>query len=97
MFRSQGRMLEFFVTLLAFSAANAQSDKSLPGCQPPRELRVAMRDQLDPKKFEGMKTYERMAQRVEIETTVRTSARFWRNWPSNSSTASGSRTTASRR
>jgi len=25
-----------------------------------------MRDQLDPKKFEGMKTYERMARRVEI-------------------------------
>ena len=25
-----------------------------------------MRDQLDPKKFEDMKTYERMAQRVEI-------------------------------
>jgi hypothetical protein len=66
MFRSQGRMLEFFVTLLAFSAANAQSDKSLPGCEPRRELRVAMRDQLDPKKFEGMKTYERLAQQVEI-------------------------------
>jgi thiol-disulfide isomerase/thioredoxin len=54
------------VILLAFSAANVQSPKSLPGCEPPRELRVAMRDQLDPKKFEGMKTYERMARRVEI-------------------------------
>jgi len=79
-------MLEFFVTLLAFSAANAQSDKSLPGCEPPRELRVAMCNQLDPKKFEGMKTYERMAQRVEIIQGL-----------SNSSTPSGSRTTASRR
>ncbi|MDP9338910.1 MAG: redoxin family protein [Acidobacteriota bacterium] len=66
MFTSPGRMLEFFVTLLAFSAANAQSAKSLPGCEPPRELRIAMREQLDPKKFEGMKTYERMARRVEI-------------------------------
>ena len=66
MLTSPGRMLVFFVTLLAFSAANAQSDKSLPGCEPPRELRVAMHDQLDPKKFEGMKTYDRMARRVEI-------------------------------
>lgn len=66
MLRPPGRMLEFFVTLLAFSAANAQSPKSLPGCEPPRELQVAMRDQLDPKKFEGMKTYERMARRLEI-------------------------------
>ena len=66
MFMSPGRMLGFFVTLLAFSGANAQSDKSLPGCEPPRELRIAMREQLDRKKFEGMKTYERMARRVEI-------------------------------
>jgi len=66
MLTSPGRMLEFFVTLLAISAANAQSDKSLGGCEPPRELRVALRDQLDPKKFEGMKTYDRMARRVEI-------------------------------
>jgi hypothetical protein len=63
---SPGRILGFLVTLLSFSAANAQSDKSLPGCEPPRELRIAMREQLDPKKFEGMKTYERMARRVEI-------------------------------
>jgi len=58
-------MLAFIATLLA-SAANAQSDKSLPGCEPPRELRVAIREQLDSKKFQGMKTYERMARRVEI-------------------------------
>jgi thiol-disulfide isomerase/thioredoxin len=66
MFMSPGRMLGFIATLLACSAANAQSDKSLPGCEPPRELRIAMREQLDPKKFEGMKTYERMARRAEI-------------------------------
>ena len=30
MFRSQGRMLEFFVTLLAFSAANARSANPFP-------------------------------------------------------------------
>ncbi len=65
MFMSPGRMLAFIATLLA-SAANAQSDKSLPGCEPPRELRVAIREQLDSKKFQGMKTYERMARRVEI-------------------------------
>jgi len=63
---SPDRMLGVFVTFLVFSAANAQTDKSLPGCEPPRELRIAMRKQLDPKKFEGMKTYERMARRVEI-------------------------------
>jgi thiol-disulfide isomerase/thioredoxin len=66
MFTSPGRMFVFFATFLAFSAANAQSDKSLPGCEPPRELRIVMREQLDRKKFEGMKTYERMARRVEI-------------------------------
>jgi thiol-disulfide isomerase/thioredoxin len=66
MFTSSGRMLSFLVTLLALSPANAQSGKSLPGCEPPRELRVAMREQLNPKKFEGMKTYERLARRVEI-------------------------------
>src|ERR1700686_5844395 len=66
MFMSPGRMLGFIAILLTCSAANAQSDKSLPGCEPPRELTIAMREQLDPKKFEGMKTYERMARRVEI-------------------------------
>ena len=66
MFKSTGRMFWFFVTFLAFSAANAQSDKSLPGCEPPRELRIAMREQLDRQKFLGMKTYERIARRVEI-------------------------------
>jgi len=63
---SPGRMLGFIATLLTCSSANAQSDKSLPGCEPPSELRIAMREQLDPKKFEGMKTYERMARRAEI-------------------------------
>jgi thiol-disulfide isomerase/thioredoxin len=66
MFMSPGRMLGFIATLLTCSAADAQSDKSLPGCEPPRELRIAMREQLDLKKFQGMKTYERMARRVEI-------------------------------
>ncbi len=66
MFMSPGRMLGFIAILLTCSAASAQSDKSLPGCEPPRELTIAMREQLDPKKFEGMKTYERMARRVEI-------------------------------
>jgi len=66
MFTSSSRMLSLLLTLPAFSAASAQTDKSLPGCEPPRELRIAMREQLDPKKFEGMKTYERMARRVEI-------------------------------
>jgi hypothetical protein len=66
MFTSPGRMFAFLITLVAFSLAKAQSDKSLPGCEPPRELRIAMREQLDRKKFEGMKTYDRMARRVEI-------------------------------
>ena len=66
MFTSPGRMFVFLITLLAFSPAKAQSDKSFPGCEPPRELRLAMREQLDHKKFEGMKTYERLARRVEI-------------------------------
>ena len=66
MFTSPGRIFVFLITLVAFSLAKAQSDKSLPGCEPPRELRIAMREQLDHKKFEGMKTYERLARRVEI-------------------------------
>jgi hypothetical protein len=66
MFMSSGRMLGFIATLLTCSVASPQSDKSLPGCEPPRELRIAIREQLDPKKFQGMKTYERMARRVEI-------------------------------
>ena len=66
MFMSPHRMLGFIAALLTCSAANAQIDKSLPGCEPPRELRIAVREQLDPKKFEGMKTYERIARRVEI-------------------------------
>jgi len=59
-------MLEFIATLLTCSVASPQSDKSLPGFEPPRELRIAIREQLDPKKFQGMKTYERMARRLEI-------------------------------
>jgi len=43
MLMSPGRTLGFIATLLACSFANAQSDKSLPGCEPPRELRIAMR------------------------------------------------------
>jgi len=66
MFMSPRKMLGFIATLLTCSVASAQSDKSLPGCEPPRELRIAMRERLAPKKFRGIKTYERMARRVEI-------------------------------
>ena len=64
---SRARMLlGIIATLLTCSVAKAQSNKLLPGCEPPRELRIAMREQLDAKKFEGMKTYERIARRVEV-------------------------------
>ena len=66
MFLSPHRLLGFIAALLTCPAANAQIDNSLPGCEPPRELQIAMREQLDPQKFEGMKTYERIARRVEI-------------------------------
>ena len=70
MLSSPGRMSVFLITLLAFSPAKAQSDKSFPGCEPPRELRIAMREQLDRKKLEGMKTYDRMARRVDLIRTL---------------------------
>jgi len=66
MFMSPHRLLGFIAALLTCPPANAQIDNSLPGCEPPRELQIAVREQLDPQKFAGMKTYERIARRVEI-------------------------------